>query len=586
MDPKAYLTLALLLIGQVVPAADQPNVVLILIDDLNHYGLSCYGAQAVESTQGEFERTAYQTPHIDRLAEGGLRCEQAFVYPICEPTRVAMLTGMHNGRNFVYPKALHESQITISDVFKRAGYATGMYGKWKQTRGTPRTPGKNYISQFGWDDYCCFDVVAEGSRYLDPSLVINGEVVNHTKRDKDPRTGRRWYGPDICNRAALEFIEDHQNEPFFLYYPLILVHDRHTPTPDTVPESAYDNFDLKADLGPSPRPGDDRQYFPDMLKYMDKMVGKVIEKLDALELREDTLVVVMGDNGGKISFRFMLEDGRALIGRKGHNRDGGEHVGLISNRPGTVPASPAGGQATYDGLFDVVDMYPTLLDACGIELPNPDSIDGVSAWSQVTGSTAKPHRSALYKWSNDNRPMTDLANVVTFAQTPCFKRYAPHGAFSDGRFFDLRTDRDEEAGERVTHLRWDNYHYSGLDPSKLTPEQQAAYDDLGKVLEENAYRPVKKAKIIAASQTLRVGERIDLSYELTPANATRNNVIWESSDPQIASINKFGELTAHRPGKVAVRLYSWDDALPVAKGAQFPAYDKDKVRDSIEITIE
>ena len=74
--------------------------------------------------------------------------------PLCENTRVALMTGMHNGRNYIQPKALHASQITFSDVFKRSGYATGMYGKWKQTRGTLEIPAKRYISEFGWDDYC------------------------------------------------------------------------------------------------------------------------------------------------------------------------------------------------------------------------------------------------------------------------------------------------------------------------------------------------------------------------------------------------------------------------------------------------
>lgn len=572
---------------------DQPrNIVFILIDDLNHYGLTPWGLQTVGSTSGQFADIDLQTPAIDALARTGLRCDQAWVYPICEPTRVAMMSGMHNGRNFVYPKALHHSQITFSDVLKRGGYATGMYGKWKQTRGTPSIHGKDYISQFGWDDYSCFDVLEEGSRYIDPNIVVNGKPINYAKTGGlDPETGRRWYGPDIYNRAALKFIEDHQSEPFFLYYPLALVHDQHMPTPDTQPKSEYDNYDLKHKHARNLRPGDNRKYFPDMLAYTDKMVGKIVAKLDELNLRERTLVVVMGDNGAKECFRFVSEDGSVRIGRKGHNRDGGEHVGLIFNQPGTIAAGTAGQQATYDGLFDAVDVYSTLIDAAGLEIPNPDRVDSISAWPQISGRKEGVHRTALYKWFNSNRAFREMEKVVTFAQTSDFKRYAPHGSFPNGRFFDLRNDIEEEAGERVDQVGWENYHYTGLDVENLTPEQQAAYDELGVILEENKFTPVESIRIDVAERlngagpTLQVGQTLQLGSIVMPANATRNNIVWESSDPAVASINKFGELTAHRTGSVSVKLYSWDDALPVAAGPKRPEMDRGGMHDAVKFDV-
>ena len=119
----------------------KPNVVFILIDDLSHYGVSAYGARTLNSEQGFFESVPVATPGIDRLADEGLLVEQAFAYPICEPTRVALMSGMNNNRNFIEAKALHESQITFGDVFKRAGYVTGITGKWKQSRGTADVPG-------------------------------------------------------------------------------------------------------------------------------------------------------------------------------------------------------------------------------------------------------------------------------------------------------------------------------------------------------------------------------------------------------------------------------------------------------------
>ena len=313
------------------------NVVLILIDDLSHYGVTAYGANRLHSYDGEFTKEEFATESIDALAQQGIRIDRAFAYPICENTRIALMSGKRNDRNYLQPKSQHSSDITFGDAFKKAGYATGLFGKWKQTRGTVEVSGKDYISEFGWDDYAAFDVVTEGQRYINPNLVINGEVHNYNSRnDLDPETGRRWYGPDIINRHALRFIEQNKHNPFFLYYPMILVHDDHKPTPDTQPESIFDEFPENADYNNTR--GDDRQYFPDMIRYMDKMIGNVVEKLRQQDLLDNTLIVVMGDNGTKETFGHVLPDGSIYPGRKGGNADNGLHVPLVLHYPGKIPA--------------------------------------------------------------------------------------------------------------------------------------------------------------------------------------------------------------------------------------------------------
>ncbi|MEM9418660.1 MAG: sulfatase-like hydrolase/transferase [Planctomycetota bacterium] len=566
---------------------DQPNIVYILIDDLSWFTMTSYGATAITSGQQHFKDVPLSMPNIDALAQGGVMCEQAYVYPICEPTRVAILSGMHNGRNFIAPKALHESQITISDVFKRAGYATGMFGKWKQTRGTKEISAADYIFRFGWDEYLCFDVANKApgwSRFLDPTLYHNGEVLHFTSEDKDPFTGRRVYGPDVCNRALLQFIDDHKDQPFFVYYPMILVHDEHTPTPDTVPASAYDNFDIKGEFKDGAMKGDARQYFPDMLAYMDKLIGKVVEKLEEHDLRDNTLIVIMGDNGTKAVFEATQPDGSKIAGGKGHSRFTGEHVGLIFNQPGTVPAGGAGQTRTFSGLVDATDIYPTFLEACGIEIPNPDRIDGISVWPQVIGRANGAGRQAIFKWYNGNRKITDLEKKIEFAHTADFKRYAPHHDFPRGRFFDLRDNPWEEQGKKGPKIGWQNFFYHGLDVNQLTMEQQQAYEMLGEVLDEKAYVAVKQLKIAAPSQAVGLHQTIELTCEVIPANATRNNVIWESSNPKVASIDKFGTVTGHEVGKATITVYSWDDANPVAN-PNMTEFLRDGVKDTVQIEV-
>lgn len=376
--------------------AKRPNGVLILIDDLSHYGVTAYGANRISEWSGKFKNRLFSTPRIDQLAAEGLRCDNAYAYPLCEPTRIALMSGQYNSRNFLKCKSQHASEITFGDVFQRAGYATGIFGKWKQTRGTREIHGKDYIYEFGWDELCCFDAVGERQRYINPNLVINGRQVNYEKRtDLDPATGRRWYGPDICNRHALGFIDRHKDQPFFLYYPMLLVHDEHKPTPDTLPHSLFDMCD-------EAKENDDRRFFPDMLAYMDKLIGKVIDKLAEHGLRDDTLVVVMGDNGTKVPFIHVLPDGTEYPGGKGGNKDNGLHVPLILSWPRTIPRGQDRKIRSYSGLVDVTDIYPTLCAAAGITIPNLQAIDGISLWPQALGAPGEA-RQVIYTWYNGTR---------------------------------------------------------------------------------------------------------------------------------------------------------------------------------------
>lgn len=566
--------------GQPVKAPEQPNVVFILLDDVGEYLVSAYGAEKIGSTQGFFEDVEFETPNIDRLATEGMRFDRAYAYPLCEPTRIALMSGKNNSRNYHKPKSQHASDLTFGDMFKRAGYNTCVLGKWKQTRGTKEIPGKDYVAEFGWDEFYCFDVVTEGRRMIEPNFVLNGKIVNY--EGIDPDTGRRWYGPDIINRYALDFIDRNADKPFFLYYSMVLMHDEHTPTPDTEPKSIFDNHDINNTCKWGHMKGDDRRYFPDMLAYMDKMVGQVLDKLDALNLRDNTLVVVMGDNGTKECFYHVLSDGSKVIGNKGANKEGGLHVPLLARLPGQVPA-----KKTYDGMVNVTDILPTLCDAAGVEVPNRDQIDGISFWPQATGAAAGEARDTIYNWYNANNESKDLENVIEYAFDKNFKRYAPSNLYPEGRFFDLRTDLFETTGDQKKKVPkvWNKWHYSGLKLDQLTDEQKAAYDRLGQVIEANKYVPVKSLEVIKGEVPFAVGQSQKLKCKVYPENATRNGVIWESSNPDVASVDKFGEVTVHKKGEVTIRVYSWDDAYPLAANAKV-TYSKEGISDAKTIRID
>ncbi|MFC2098944.1 sulfatase-like hydrolase/transferase, partial [Bacteroidota bacterium] len=500
----------------------------------------------------------------------------------CENTRIALMSGLNNDRNFLHCKRQHASDITFGDAFQRAGYATGIFGKWKQTRGTKEIPGKDYIFEFGWDEFCCFDVVGEGQRFINPNLVINGEIHNYMGRtDLDPETGRRWYGPDICNRYALDFIEKNKDRKFFLYYPMMLVHDEHKPTPDTKPDSLFDNFD-EVTHNRDGHSGDDHRYFPDMLSYTDKLIGNIVDKLEENGLTENTLIVIMGDNGTKEAFTHTLRDGSIYPGRKGGNADNGLHVPLILKMPSAIPSGED--VRTYEGLVNLTDIYPTIADAAGVKVPGRDKLDGISFWPQMTGENTSEHRDVIYTWYNGNNHYQNEETILRYAFNKEFKRYAPSHNYPEDRFFDLRTDPLERGGESFVKLRFSVLRYSGLNTDSLTPEQQEAYDELGRILVQHEYVPVEELKIISETTELNVGERTVIKCDVLPENATRFGTIWESSDPGIASIDKFGEITAHKKGEVFIKVFSWDDAYPTSNN-QDSTYFTSGIQNSIALTV-
>ena len=316
---------------------------------------------------------------------------------------------------------------------------------------------------------------------------------------------------------------------------MLLVHDEHTPTPDTEPHSIFDNWEA----GYAPQPavneygsfkGDDRRYFPDMVAYMDKMIGNIIDKLDDLNLRENTLIVLMGDNGTKSAYSYTLSDGTEFIGGKGECRANGLQVPLLLSLPGTIAPG-----IKYNGLINLTDIFQTICDAAGLEIPNADDLDGISFWPQAIGNTATAHRDHIYTWYNANKPMTDTTKLVQYAQEIDFKRYAPDENdppnFPQGRFFDLRTDplELEDAYNNTVDTGLNIILRSGLDLEALTPEQQSAYDRLGAVLANNAKVTVTKLGIRSTFPAVRYATQFEGSEGFQGGGINNSNNFTETS---------------------------------------------------------
>jgi arylsulfatase A len=403
---KALLALGLWLIvtalasGIAAAQPSKPNVVLFMADD---FGYECVTANGGQS---------YSTPNLDRLAADGVRFENCHVQPLCTPTRVQIMTGSYNVRNYLNFGSLPRSETTFGHLLKKAGYATGICGKWQlgHEKDAPR--------HFGFDEACLWQHTRRPPRYANPGLEYNGE-------EKDFSGGE--YGPELVNDFALDFITRHKDHSFFLYYPMILTHNPFQPTPDSP------NWDPEAE---GEGVNQHEKHFADMTAWMDKMVGRVDAKLAELGIRDNTLLMFLGDNGtnGGITSRFQGADYR---GGKGSTTRHGTHVPLIASWPAMIKE----GRVSRD-LVSSADFLPTLCEAAGV--PVPAGIDGVSFLPQLHGDRGAP-REWLYCWYSP-RQKADMT-VREFAFDGNYKLYR------DGRFFDLAADPDETASLEVTCLQ-------------------------------------------------------------------------------------------------------------------------------------
>ncbi len=381
------------------PQIENPNILLIMADDL---GYECIGANGGE----------YQTPVLDRLAADGVRFKHCYAQPLCTPSRVKIMTGISNIRNYKRFGVLDREQTTFAHFFKQQGYATCVAGKWQLGK-EPDSP-----QHFGFDESCLWqhtrgrtDDKGHDTRFPNPKLEVNGQPVVYTNGE---------FGPDVVSDYLCDFFERNQEQPFFAYYPMILTHCPFIPTPDS-PDwdpSAPGSLSYKGDA----------KYFGDMVAYMDKMIGKLVSKLEDLGVREKTLVVFTGDNGTDVPVVSDL-NGRRVAGAKGKMTDAGTRVPLIANWPGVVRSG-----SVCEDLVDFSDMLPTLCDAASIPVPETPELDGISFWPQLQGKAGAP-RESIYIWYS--RSGNDEEAQV-FARTRRYKLYG------NGEFYDVENDVLEE----------------------------------------------------------------------------------------------------------------------------------------------
>ena len=370
--PHAFVSLLAVLacpfLGQAQTApSSKPNIIYILADDLVFAELGCNGGDA------------YKTPNIDALAAGGVRFTHFYTAPLCGPSRSLILTGRYAFRtgatnqdacaNLVRTGA--KAEVMIPTLLKKAGYATAMIGKWGQLSpsGSPAEWGFDYDLHFKGSGIYWNSTVVKG---MTPDGAVRGNPDPYTLNGKTLKLGDKQYMPDLLHRHVVDFLEANQKQPFFLYYSMSHVHGEILPTPDSVPGKAGAKGEERA-----------AELYRDNVVYMDKLIGKLLTELDRLKLRDNTLIVFMGDNGtAKAQSDRATIGGKRLEGEKGSMKEGGGLVPFFINWRGVASVGKVN-----SNVADASDLLPTFAEVAGVPVPTDRVMDGKSLVPYMKGET-------------------------------------------------------------------------------------------------------------------------------------------------------------------------------------------------------
>jgi len=360
-------------------SSSKPNVIFVLADDLGWYELGCYG------------NTYNETPNLDALAAAGMRFTDAYAAaPVCSPFRASLMTGQVPARIGILKwlegndrKYLSRSYTTIAEQFKSAGYATGIVGKWHLSGYLQSgAPYEVPPTEHGFDENMvgANKYIANGS-YWHPYSVIMNPPVPEVDPPLDPAYEDE-YLVDRCNYEAVNFIERHKDEPFFLYLSHYAVHTILDGKPDLV-----SHFESKANSGTGIWAPANNPHLAAQLFSIDQGVGRIVEKLREHNLLDNTLIVFTGDNGGesKVTTNGPLRAGKGTL------YEGGIRVPLIMSWAGRIQSGCVSAEPVV-----CCDFYPTFSELANVSLPADQPMDGVSLTSLFMQPAATLDRSDLF----------------------------------------------------------------------------------------------------------------------------------------------------------------------------------------------
>lgn len=386
-----------------VDAAEQaPNIIFILADDLGYGDLGCFGQKTLT------------TPNIDRMAAEGMRFTRHYAgSTVCAPSRCVLMTGLHTGHCSVRGNSgpgMPGQAVTVAEVLKAGGYATGCFGKW----GIGNPPPRDDPNRQGFDEFYGYVNMYHAHNFYPPFLIRNGEVEklrNVTKPIWLERPGNQMggnkegagvalpatkldYAPDLITDEALKFIDAQKEEvPFFLYFALNVPHANNEGGSDSEQQNGMevpDHGEFSDRDWPEPEKG-----FASMIRNIDRDVGRILDRLVANGIDDRTLVIFSSDNGphaeGRHEMEFFDSNGR-LRGMKRDLFDGGVRVPMIARWPGRIAAG-----SESDHLSGFEDFMPTFAELAGQQQAIETS-DGISLLPTLVGNDESQKKHEFLYW--------------------------------------------------------------------------------------------------------------------------------------------------------------------------------------------
>jgi arylsulfatase A len=364
----------------------KPNVVLVFADDLGIEALNAYGGHGVN------------TPHLDKLAKDGMLFSHCFANPACTPSRAEILTGTYpsfigfqhvlgkwEDDNFLDPKKFN----SFANQLKKAGYATAVAGKWNISW----LARNDTVKALGFDEHCLWQMFdrdgVKRSRFYQPYFRINGSIKEQSIADR--------FGPDVLADFMIDFIKRKKDQPFLIYYPALLVHTPYVRVPGGPKTNALP--DEKQKIG--------TECFPEMVEYLDKNVGRLMNTVDELGIRDNTMVIFCADNGTHGPVRSIWGENRTKIkGGKMTMTDRGSRVPLMVSWPGKIKAD-----SRCDDFVELADFLPTFLDLASAPEPM-QQVHGQSFLPQLLGKKG-PSKEWVHIEYKDNRQIRNRDWIYT-----------------------------------------------------------------------------------------------------------------------------------------------------------------------------
>ena len=400
------------------PRTGPPNIIFLLADDMGYEMPTFDGG------------SSYNTSHLDSLAANSMVFTQCRAEPKCSPSRVELLSGLYNFRNYLrYGWGVYDRYFTTYvKLLHNHGYKTCVVGKWQLGDGVTA------YDDMGFDSYCVWDTGLElaGNLYRDPNLYEqSGYLPFPTINNK--------YSEDVTGDYAMNFIDQNKDKPFFMYYSFMLIHMPDQPTPLDANFSSFDGT------------VSDTTYIPSMTHYLDIKVGQLINKLKADGLDQNTIIVFAGDNGSQPGYHSVFK-GKEVRGEKGSTTELGMHVPMFVYWPGHIAPG------TNNNLVDFSDFAPSFLDMGGVA--KPTYYDGVSFYPQLFGQNSNA-RSWVYTYYD---PIPFGGGALNTQPISCIQ---------DTAYKLYKTDKMGNKAGQFFHFTQDLEEKHPLQDSKLTPAEIA-----------------------------------------------------------------------------------------------------------------